>query len=144
MSVQLDVSALADDLLKTFAKAVKQEAKKIHPKLPDALRVQYSVKSGSDGISIEFDALYPERPWKFVIYGTRPHLICARLWKQCGMKDPYWKGASEVLVFRKDGKLVFARRVSHPGTKSKAKKVKDARRRVAEVMKEKVREVIGQ
>jgi len=94
---------------------LNDELKKVNRKLPKYAKHRVWVERREDGVHLLGETRVPKRPWKFVLWGTRPHIICARLFMRCGKPDPLWKHASAVLVFVHNGILRFARKVSHPG-----------------------------
>ena len=128
-----------------FTKLVIKEASLIHPKLPRDIDTEVELK----GNRLILIATYKARPWRYYLHGTRPHYICARLWRQCGTPSPLWKGAHWALRYISHGEVKIRRWTYHPGFKGKKGALKRAQRRIlsniqANLKKEILKTLLGE
>ena len=109
------ISDEAKRLIKVFEKEGRKELKKVHPKLGDV--AEFYFVTSKKGLFIE--VAVPKYPWIWQLYGTKPHTICARLWKQCGRPSPLWpiERKAWALKIVKGSQVFFKRWVRHPGNK---------------------------
>lgn len=98
-------SALAVAIRKVLGEALRREAPRStdapegHQHLADTIKAH--VNKSVFGLRVSFDSAADYLP--FVLLGTKPHIIVPR--------------RAKVLAFSVGGQMVFAKRVSHPGTK---------------------------
>jgi len=134
-----ELKKVAEKIAKVLAEEMEDEARKemdaFHPKLGKSAKIY----SESNHVIIAVK----ERPWKFVLFGTKPHLICARLFRQCGRPDPLWRKARSTLVFywEKVGATVFFKRVHHPGYRPK-KPISELRKKLIEIARASLKRVL--
>jgi HK97 gp10 family phage protein len=95
----LDFTAVAAELVRGLAEGIQQEAQELAPKKTGALANSIVVSFTGPTSAV----VGPTVPYGvFQEFGTRPHIIRPRVARR--------------LVFKVDGKWVFAREVHHPGT----------------------------
>ena len=132
---------LIEPLEHQIAKITEEDAKAIHPKLARDLEVSvYSYPNvasrfGEEKQIIEVHVKWKWPKWKYVIFGTKPHRICARLWRQCGRPDPMWRHAAKALRYVVNGVVKVRKWTWHPGVKGRAELLKKMEEDIKEVVK---------